>query len=181
MVHSGYTYAVSRRVKQRGEQVQHRSLSKYSTGISSTQAVALWRRCRECVCKVDNSPEGQSSENNASGRRRTARLRYHLGPHTSPWWTGPEEPGAPSPSTLGTPTTLIERRQETTDKLSYVLVGSNRRIRSAVGIQKGNILPKWEVEASRCSIVGERAQSGARSNPAQEGLGTVTAEYAAVR
>ena len=26
-----------------------------------------------------------------------------VGPHTntSPWWTGPEEPGAPSPSTLG--------------------------------------------------------------------------------
>ena len=27
--------------------------------------------------------------------------RKEVGPHTCPWWTGPEEPGAPSPSTLG--------------------------------------------------------------------------------
>ena len=119
--------AVSRRVKQRGEQVQHRSLSKYRNGISSTQAEALWRRCRECVCKVDNSPEGQSSENNASGRRR-ARTSSSL-----PSWAayvpaggpGQRSPGPPHPPPWGTPTTLIERRQETTDKLSYVLVGSN--------------------------------------------------------
>ena len=74
---------ISRRVKQRGQQVQQRTDSKYSTGISSTQAVALWRRCRECVHEVDNSPEGQSSENNARNERRTvrSRLRYHLGPY----------------------------------------------------------------------------------------------------
>ena len=49
--------------------------------------------------KVDNSPEGQSSENNARNERRTvrSRLRYHPGPFR-PEWTGPEEPGAPSPS-----------------------------------------------------------------------------------
>ena len=29
-----------------------------------------------------------------------------------------------------------------TEKLSLILVGSNRRIRSAVGFQKGNLLPK---------------------------------------
>ena len=102
--------AVSRRVKQRGEQVQHRSLSKYRNGISSTQAEALWRRCRECVCKVDNSPEGQSSENNASGRRR-ARTSSSL-----PSWAayvpaggpGQRSPGPPHPPPWGTPRTLIE-------------------------------------------------------------------------
>jgi hypothetical protein len=33
-------------------------------------------------------------------------------------------------------------KQQTTEKLSYLLVGSNRRIMTAVGIQKGRILPK---------------------------------------
>ena len=31
-----------------------------------------------------------------------------------------------------------------------------------LGSRKGTYCPKWEVEASRCSIVGEHAQSGAR-------------------
>jgi hypothetical protein len=35
--------------------------------------------------------------------------------------------------------------------------------RISVGFQKGSMLPVWEMEASRCSIVGERARSGARA------------------
>ena len=147
-VHSGIHRSVSRRVKQRGQQIQHRSLSKYSTGISSTQAVALWRRCRECVCKVDNSPEGQSSENNARNERRTerSRLRYHVGPHTCPWWTGPEEPGAPSPSAW------LERRnvglRGTTNNGSAILFYwwvPTDRPNLRLGSRKGTYCPKWEV------------------------------------
>ena len=46
------------------------------------------------------------------------RIRAHGGP-------GQRSPGPPHPPPWGTPTTLIERRQRTTEKLSYVLVASN--------------------------------------------------------
>ena len=88
---------------------------------SSREGVA--NACME----VDNSPEGQSSENNASGRRRD-RTSSSL-----PCWAayepmggpGQRSPGPPHPPPWGPPRTLIERRQRTTEKLSYVLVASN--------------------------------------------------------
>ena len=99
--------------------------------------------CRECVHKVDNSPEGQSSENNASGRRRD-RTSSSLPSWAATAQGGPGQrsPGPPHPPPGWNAGTLELRGTQTTDKLSYVLVGSNRQTKSPVGLQKGNILPK---------------------------------------
>ena len=73
--------------------------------------------------------------------------------------------GARGPLTLrlaGTPERWIERKQETTRGCPFLRVGVTDRGKTPVGFQKGNICPKWEVEASRCSIAGVRAHGGAR-------------------
>ena len=83
--------------------------------------------CRECVHKVDNSPEGQSSENNASGRRRD-RTSSSL-----PSWAvcGPmmdRARGARGPLTLrlaGTPERRNERNNKQPTSYPFLLVGSN--------------------------------------------------------
>jgi hypothetical protein len=40
-----------------------------------------------------------------------------------------------------------------------------------LGSGKGTYCPKWEVEASRCSIAGERAHSGARGHLMRSAIG----------
>ena len=59
-----------RRRQQQGFAEHMRTTPARTTTISPLRKPKLSRRCRECVHGVDNSPEGQSSENNASGRRR---------------------------------------------------------------------------------------------------------------
>jgi hypothetical protein len=52
--------------------------------------------------------------------------------------------------------------------------GPISQIRLPVGSRKGACChcPKWEVEACRCSIVGEHAHSGKRDSPGREPSGT---------
>ena len=137
---------IPRRVKQRGQQVQQRSLSKYRNGISSTQAEALakvsrmrarsrQRVRRQIVCKATHPDEDVLEH----------RLRYHLGP-LRPKWSGPEEPGAPSPSAW------LERRnvrlRGTTNNGSAILFYwwvPTDRPNLRLGSRKGTYCPKWEV------------------------------------
>jgi hypothetical protein len=131
--------------------VSSNEASKYSNGVSASTGAASHlrkpkpsRRCRECVHGVDNVSEDKSS---VRQRIRTktcsnivfatilGRMRAHDGP-------GQRSPGPPHPPPGWNAGTLELRGTQTTDKLSYVLVGSNRQTKSPVGLQKGNILPK---------------------------------------
>jgi len=75
--------------------------SKYRNGISSTQAEALAKAVANACIRSTTRPKANRLRTTHPDEDVTEHLRYHVGPHTSPWWTGPEEPGAPSPSTLG--------------------------------------------------------------------------------
>ena len=57
-------------VSSNSQQVQRRHLKQVQPRHLIYASRSSREGCRECVHKVDNSPEGQSSENNASGRRR---------------------------------------------------------------------------------------------------------------
>ena len=103
--------------------------------------------CRECVHKVDNSPEGQSSENNASGRRRD-RTSSSL-----PSWAvcGPmmdRARGARGPLTLrlaGTPERRIERNTNNRQAILFYWWVPTDRPNLRLGSRKGTYCPKWEV------------------------------------
>ena len=144
---SNYRNHPQRRVKQRGQQVQQRSLSKYRNGISSTQAEALAKvsrmraRSRHCVrrqivCKATHPDEDVLEH----------RLRYHLGPSAGPRWSGPEEPGAPSPSAwLERRNVGIERNNEQPKSYPIYWWVPTDRPNLRLGSRKGTYCPKWEV------------------------------------
>ena len=70
------------------------------------------------------------------------RMRAHDGP-------GQRSPGPahPPPGWNAGTLELSLRGTQTTDKLSYVLVGSNRQTKSPVGLQKGNTVPEMGSES----------------------------------
>ena len=113
--------------------------------VRGPRAPGLSRRSRECVHKVDNSPEGQSSENNASGRRRD-RTSSSL-----PSWAvcGPmmdRARGARGPLTLrlaGTPGRWIERNNNLKQPKSYPVYWwlPTDRPNLRLGSRKGAYLP----------------------------------------
>ena len=122
--------------------------SKDSSGCSSTQAEAhakASRRRRECVHGVGNVSEDKSSVRQRI-RTKTDRTVTSSLPSRAvcgPKWSGPEEPGAPSPSAwLERRNVGIERNNEQRKCYPFLLVGSNRQTKSPVGLQKGNTLPK---------------------------------------
>ena len=88
-----------RRTTARPSEHMHTMPARTATA-SPLRRPKLSRSCLECVCKVDNSPEGQPSENNARNERRTetVTLRYHVGLHTV--HGGPGQGRARGPLTL---------------------------------------------------------------------------------
>jgi hypothetical protein len=62
--------------------------------------------------------------------------------------------------------TGLERKQQTTRGCPFLRAGVTDRGKTPVEFQKRSILPKMGSAASRCSIAGERAHSGARPSSA---------------
>jgi hypothetical protein len=140
----------------------------------------LAQAARDCP-PLEWGPKAEGAATCAPGAQASSRAKrmmpragsgcLGLGP-LRPEWTGPARPagpGAPSASAWLTRRTLIERNSKQPKSYpmywwvptdgSAAVATDQLRLR----FRKGTYCPKWEVEASRCSIVaGERAHRGAR-------------------
>jgi hypothetical protein len=136
--------------------------------VSCTQAQATKlagaRRYQSFKLSEDNPPVRQ--------RIRTVTDRSHLQVRPlrpGPTCTGPGRARGPSPEGAGTPKDRDVdselRKQQTTRACPFLRAGATDGGNLWLGSRQGAYCPtKWEVEASRCSIVGERAHSGARGS-----------------
>ncbi len=105
--------------------------------------VCVWGWCVVFSLRTRVTPKQPPLQLHWHCAERHWPLASALRPYAGPSGPGQRSPGPPRPP-AGLATKDVDRRekQRTTERLSYVLVGSNRQTKSPVGLQKGNKLPK---------------------------------------